>query len=68
MWIMGEAGWEGIVMQSMRSRIARAARTFSWRDSKTDGEERRMLIPSEPLTARSGGMEAEKTKPVPLIR
>lgn len=33
-----------------------------------DGVLRRMLIPSEALTARRAGREAEKTKEGPLIR
>ena len=33
-----------------------------------DGVFRRMLIPSEALTARRAGREAEKTKEGPLIR
>lgn len=68
MWMIGEAGWEGIVIQSRRSRMARAAQTFSWRVSRMDGVLRRMLIPSEALTARRAGREAEKTKEGPLMR
>ena len=55
-------------MQSRRSRIERAAQTFSWRVSNMDGVLRRMLMPSEALTARRAGREAEKTKEGPLIR
>jgi len=68
MWMMGEAGCEGIVTQSTRSRMARAARVFSWSAVRTEGVERRMLMPSEALTASAAGMEAEKTKDGPLMR
>ena len=33
-----------------------------------EGVERRMLMPSEALTERRAGMEAEKTKAGPLMR
>lgn len=68
MWMIGEAGCEGMVIHSTRSRMARAARTLSCRVSKMDGVLRRMLIPSEALTARRAGMDAEKTKEGPLMR
>lgn len=68
MWMTGEAGCEGTVMQSMRSRIARAARVFSWSVVRMEGVDRRMLMPSEALTASAAGMEAEKTNDGPLIR
>lgn len=55
-------------MQSTRSRIARAALTFSCRVDKVDGEERRKPIPSKALTVRRAGVEAEKTNPGALIR
>lgn len=68
MWMIGEAGCEGIVMQSTRSRMARAARMFSWSAVRMEGVDRRMFMPSEALTARAAGMEAEKTKAGPLMR
>ena len=68
MWMMGEAGCEGTVIQSTRSRMARAARMFSWSVVKMEGLDRRMLMPSEALTASVAGMEAEKTKDGPLMR
>ena len=68
MWIRGEAGCEGMVIYSTLSKIARAARTLSWRVSKMDGVLRKMLIPSEALTASRAGIAAEKTNEGPLIR
>jgi hypothetical protein len=68
MWMMGDAGCEGTVMQSTRSRMARAARVFSCSVVRIEGVDRRMLIPSEALTASAAGMEAEKTKDGPLMR
>lgn len=57
-------------MQSTRSRIARAERIFSWRVVRIEGVERRMLMPSEALTASRAGMDAEKTNegPFPCCR
>jgi hypothetical protein len=68
MWMMGEAGCEGIVMQSIRSRMVRAACIFSWSAVRMDGVDRRILMPSEALTARAAGMKVEKTKDGTLIR
>lgn len=68
MWMIGEVGCEGTVIQSTRSRMARAARRFSWRAVRMEGVDRRMLMPSEALTASAAGMEAEKTKDGPLMR
>lgn len=65
---MAEAGWEGIVMQSTLSRMCRTERMFSCRVERIEGVLRRMLIPSEPATVNIAGIEAEKTKEVPLIR
>lgn len=56
-----------MVIQSMRSRIERAARTFSCNVVRMEGVDRRMLIPSEALTASRAGMEAEKTNEGPLM-
>lgn len=41
---------------------------FSWSVLKIEGVLRKMLIPSDALTASSGGEAAEKTNEVPLIR
>jgi hypothetical protein len=41
---------------------------LSCREERTEGVFRRMLIPSEALTASRGGMEAEKTNEEPLMR
>ena len=65
---MGLAGWEGMVMYSTLSKIARTALTFSRSVAKIEGWVRRMLIASEAAVAKSGGMAAENTKDVPLIR
>ena len=58
--MMGELACEGIVMQSMRSKIEQMARMFSFSGLWIEGVLRRMLIPSDAETA-------EKTKEVPLI-
>ena len=50
------------------SRMARTARTFSWSVVRIDGVLRRMLIPSDAATVIIGGIAAEKTNDVPLIR
>lgn len=55
-------------MQSSLSRIDRTVRTFSCRVLKIEGESRRIVIASEAETESAAGMEAEKTKAVPLIR
>ena len=55
-------------MQSSLSRIDRTVRTFSCKVLKMEGESRRIAIASEAATERAAGMEAEKTKAVPLIR
>lgn len=68
MWITGEAGWEGMVIQSNFSRIKRAVWTFACRVSKIEGVLRMMLMPSDALTANNPGIAAEKTKEEPLIR
>ena len=68
MCMIGEAACDGIVMQSKRSRMARAARTFSWSCVKTDGVEQNMPRASDPLTERRAGIAAEKTKDRPLMR
>ena len=65
---MGDAGCDGLVMQSTLSRMDRTARVFSWRVVKIEGVLRRMLMPSEAATLRRGGMAAENTNDVPLIR
>src|SRR5260221_1294881 len=68
MWMMGEAGCEGIVIQSTRSRTARIARAFSCSVLRIEGELRRMLMPSDAETARRAGRAAEKINELPLIR
>lgn len=55
-------------MQSSLSRIDRMVRMFSCSVLKIEGESRRIVIASEAATERAAGMEAEKTKAVPLIR
>ena len=55
-------------MQSSLSRIDRKIRTFSCKVLKIEGESRRIVIASEAATEREAGVEAEKTKAVPLIR
>lgn len=65
---MGDAGCDGLVMQSTLSRMDRTARVFSWSVVKIEGVLRRMLMPSEAATLRRGGMAAENTNDVPLIR
>jgi hypothetical protein len=55
-------------MQSILSRIDRKVRTFSCKVLKIDGESRRIAMASEAATVREAGVEAEKTKAVPLIR
>lgn len=55
-------------MQSSLSRIDRKVRAFSCKVFKIEGESRRIVIASEAATAREAGVEAEKTKAVPLIR
>lgn len=55
-------------MQSSLSSIDRKIRTFSCRVLKIEGESRRIAIASEAATEREAGVEAEKTKAVPLIR
>lgn len=67
-WIIGEAEWDGIEMQSTLSRIALTALVFSWRALRIEGVLLRMLIPSEAATLSDGGIDAEKTNAVPLIR
>jgi hypothetical protein len=69
-WIMGLAGWLGTQTRvpTMLASTACTALTFSCSAAKIDGWLRRMEIPSEADTARRGGMDAEKTKEVPLIR
>ena len=57
-----------MVMQSTLSSTERMARTFSWSVVMMDGESVRIWMPSEDETARRGGMAAEKTKEVPLMR
>ena len=68
MCMIGEAACDGMVMQSKRSSMARAARTLSWSCVKMDGVEQNMLIASDPLTERRAGIAAEKTKDSPLMR
>lgn len=55
-------------MQSSLSRIDRTVRTFSCKVLRIEGESRRTVMASEAATVRAAGMEAEKTKAVPLIR
>ena len=55
-------------MQSSLSRIDRKVRTFSCKVLKIEGVLRRIEMDSEAATARAAGVEAEKTKAVPLIR
>jgi len=57
-----------MVAQSSLSRIDRKVRIFSCKVLKIDGESRRIVIASEAATERAAGMEAEKTKAVPLMR
>lgn len=68
MWMIGLAWWEGIVMQSSLSRIDRKVRTFSCKLLKIEGDSRMIEMASEAATERAAGVEAEKTKAVPLIR
>ena len=67
-WIIGDAGCESIAMQSTGLKIPRTALVFSCRVVKIEGVLRRMLMPSEAATLSSGGIAAEKTNDVPLIR
>lgn len=68
MWTFGEAGYDGMVIQSTRSRNARAAWMFSCSIARMDGVLRKILIPSDAATAnRSAGIEAEKTKDSTLM-
>lgn len=55
-------------MQSSLSRIDRKVQTFSCKVLKIEGESRRIVMASEAATEREAGVEAEKTKAVPLIR
>ena len=55
-------------MQSSLSRIDRKVRIFSCKVLRIEGDSRRILIASEAATERAAGVEAEKTKAVPLIR
>lgn len=68
MCMIGEAACDGMVMQSKRSSMARAARMLSCSWVKMDGVERNMLMASDPLTERRAGIAAEKTKERPLMR
>jgi hypothetical protein len=56
------------VIQSSLSRIDRNVRTFSCNVLKIEGDSRRIEIASEAATVRAAGVEAEKTKAVPLMR
>lgn len=55
-------------IQSTLSRIKRTERTFSCKVLRIDGVLRKMLIPSDAAALSSGGIAAENTKEVPLIR
>lgn len=68
MCMIGETACDGMVMQSKRSSMARAARTLSWSCVKMDGVEQKMPMASDPLTERRAGIAAEKTKDKPLMR
>jgi len=68
MCMIGDAACDGMVMQSKRSSMTRAARMLSCSCVKMDGVERNKLMASDPLTERRAGIAAEKTKERPLMR
>ena len=55
-------------MQSTLSSIARTARTLSCNVFRIEGVLRSMLMPSDAATLSDGGIAAEKTNDVPLMR
>lgn len=67
-WIIAEAGCEGIVTYSILSRTLRIVLILSCNAVRVDGVDWRMLMPIDAETANRAGMEAEKTNEVPLMR
>ena len=67
MWMIGGTACGGVVSESIRSSIARIARTFSCNVLRIERVFQRMLRLSEAETARSAGTAAEKTNKVRLM-